>query len=197
MATTRFARRLWTWWRIDVATDVTDDSLIWREGTLDDAAALAEFGARAFAETFAADNDPSDMAAYLPTAYGEALQRAELLDPHVEFWVVEQRGALAAYAMLRIGGTDPSVHALRPLQIERFYVDATWHGRGIAGALMSRAFERAHTHHADALWLGVWERNARAIRFYEKHGFQAVGRQTFQLGSDLQNDLVMSRPAIA
>ena len=172
---------------------MTDDSLIWREGTLDDAAALAEFGARAFAETFAGDNDPSDMAAYLPTAYGEALQRAELLDHRVEFWVVEQHGALAAYAMLRIGGTDPSVHAQRPLQIERFYVDATWHGRGIAGALMSRAFERAHAHHADALWLGVWERNARAIAFYQRWGFRIVGDHVFQLGTDAQRDLIMER----
>lgn len=166
----------------------------WRRGTLADAATIAAFGARVFAETFGADNNPDDLAAYLSSAYAESLQREELLDASVEYLLAEtDAGVLAAFAMLRIETGEPSVQGAHPLQIERFYVDAPFHGTGLAAQLMARCLERATAHGADVVWLGVWERNVRAIRFYEKHGFMVVGRQIFHVGSDPQNDLVLAR----
>ena len=44
------------------------------------------------------------------------------------------------------------------------------------------------------IWLGVWERNARAISFYERWVFEKVGDHVFRLGSDDQTDLIMARP---
>jgi GNAT superfamily N-acetyltransferase len=80
------------------------------------------------------------------------------------------------------------------VELERFYVDQRWHGRGIAAQLMDAVLRVARGLDGDALWLGVWERNAKAIRFYEKQGFECVGAQTFRLGSDVQHDDVMRRP---
>ena len=57
---------------------------------------------------------------------------------------------------------------------------------------MNACIEQARAWHADELWLGVWEKNPRAIAFYQKTGLRVVGRQTFQLGRDLQHDFVMS-----
>jgi ribosomal protein S18 acetylase RimI-like enzyme len=76
----------------------------------------------------------------------------------------------------------------------RFYVDRPWFGRGVAPALMAACAAEARRRGGDVLWLGVWERNARAIAFYEKCGFRRVGIQPFQLGSDRQTDYVMARP---
>jgi ribosomal protein S18 acetylase RimI-like enzyme len=159
-----------------------------RRAVPSDAAALAEIAERTFRETFAKDNHPDDLNAYLSQAYGESQQRSELEDPQQPALLVEDDGKLIAYAQLR---HQPSEHG--DLEIWRFYVDSAHHGRGIAQNLMNACFETARQRGAKTIWLGVWERNARAIAFYEKCGFHDIGSHPFMVGSDLQTDRLMQR----
>ncbi len=80
----------------------------------------------------------------------------------------------------------------RATEIARIYADHHWHGHGLGAALLRACIETAQEWGAEVIWLGVWERNPRAIAFYEKHGFRAVGEQEFQLGADRQRDVVMA-----
>jgi diamine N-acetyltransferase len=163
-----------------------------RTSTIADAEALAELGARTFRETFAKDNTPEDMARYLAEHFGGGLQRAELEDSSVRFLLLLAESAPAGYVKLRAGTSGP--RGKRPLEICRFYVDRKWHGSGAAVTLMEAIHTLASREGHDALWLAVWEHNARAIRFYEKHGFARVGEQPFRLGIDTQTDWVMACP---
>ena len=79
------------------------------------------------------------------------------------------------------------------LEISRFYVDRPWHGRGLARVLMSACIAEARSRGADALWLLVYQDNARAVAFYEKSGFRRAGTQPFKLGSRVDQDWVMVR----
>jgi ribosomal protein S18 acetylase RimI-like enzyme len=158
-----------------------------------DAADIAEFGARVFAETFAADNTPDDLAAYLASAFGEHVQRAEIDNAQNVYLLATIAGVVCAIALVELGATDPAVTGPAPVRIERFYVDFAHHGRGVAPALMDACVETARSLGGHTLWLGVWEKNRRAIRFYEKHGFHDVGTQIFMMGSDTQTDRVMAR----
>jgi len=94
---------------------------------------------------------------------------------------------------LRLGHPTACIAAARPAEIQRIYVDAPWHGGGIAQALMAAMLEHARIAGADRVWLGVWERNPRARRFYEKSGFAIAGDHAFVLGREVQRDLVMAR----
>jgi ribosomal protein S18 acetylase RimI-like enzyme len=164
-----------------------------RQGMPSDADRLARFAARAFEEAFGAENDPADMALYLSGAYGFAQQSRELADPGMATLVAEVDRTLAGFAQLR-GGDPPGVVAgRRPLELWRFYVDRSWQGRGVAQALMDAVVAEAGRRGAGVLWLGVWERNARARAFYRKCGFEDVGTQPFMLGTDRQTDRIMSR----
>lgn len=165
-----------------------------RSAVPDDAATLATLGARTFAETFAEHNDPQDMARYLAIAYGEAIQRRELEDDNVRYLLLEEGGAPAGYAMLRLRSPSPAVADGAPLEIKRFYLAREYHGLGLADALMAACERVAREQGSATIWLAVWERNARAMRFYARHGFREVGSQPFLLGGDLQRDLVMARP---
>ncbi len=156
-----------------------------------DAEALAELGVRTFRETFAKDNTPADMALYLAEHFGGELQRAELEDPAVLFLLLEAEGRPAGYVKLRRGTAN--ARGRRPLEICRFYVDRPWHGGGAALELMHAVEATAQRDGHDEVWLAVWEHNARAIRFYQKHGFARVGEQLFRLGADEQTDWVMAR----
>lgn len=154
-----------------------------RRGTPDDASALAELGARTFRDAFAAGNTAEDLELYLTKTYGEPQQRRELADPRNLALLVEEQGVLIAFAQLRRTGDQ--------LEIARFYVDRTHHGTGVARELMDHVLATARDLGIARIFLGVWERNPRAIRFYEKCGFVDVGSQPFLVGTDLQTDRVM------
>jgi ribosomal protein S18 acetylase RimI-like enzyme len=151
----------------------------------DDAAALAALARETFVDAFGADNTAEDMAAYIAAEFGEAQQRREILDPNIVTLLIDD----VAYAQLR--RTPGAPHG--QVELARFYVRRAHHGRGVAQALMSAVIDHARALGAAALWLGVWERNARAIAFYGKCGFERCGTQPFLLGRDLQTDLVMRR----
>lgn len=160
-----------------------------------DAAPLAELAERTFRATFEAMNTPEDMALHCATHYSEAIQAAEILDPAVTTLLSEQDGQLIGYAQLRWDPAPPCVVAERPAEVQRLYVDAAWHGQGVAQDLLGHALHLAAEGGADQIWLGVWERNPRAIAFYRKFGFVAVGAHVFPLGTDPQRDIIMVRPA--
>ena len=154
-----------------------------------DAVRLAEFAARTFKDTFGAANRREDIDTYLARAYGESQQAREIADPGVITLLAEEDGVLAGFAQLR---TAPR----GKIEIARFYVDLPWQGRGVAQTLMQAVIEEAQRAHGKVLWLGVWERNDRAIAFYSKCGFRDTGSQPFLLGGDLQTDRVMVRSLI-
>ena len=169
-------------------------SVVVRPAGAQDAPWLAALAERTFRETYAAYNTPDDMDRYVAEHFGAARQETELRDPRGVTLVAEVDGRAAGYAQLGRGDTPACVTGAAPLEVVRFYVDRPWHGRGVAQTLMAAAVEAARTGGARTLWLGVWERNPRAIAFYRKCGFGDVGAQTFVLGTDHQRDRVLARP---
>lgn len=160
-----------------------------------DAPALAQLASSTFAEAFGADNRPEDVAQHVARAYDAAIQAREIADPLLDTLLCEAANELIAYAQLREGGSAPTgVPVGRSVELWRFYIARPWHGRGLAAELMRRVVEAAHARGAHDLWLGVWEHNHRARRFYEKCGFAQVGSHAFVLGTDVQTDLVLSAP---
>jgi ribosomal protein S18 acetylase RimI-like enzyme len=165
-----------------------------RRGTVDDAVLLAELGAQTFSETFAVNNTPEDMAAYLASAFNPKQQAAELGDPRVTFQVAEIDRLAVGYAMLRSGPAPDGVTGARPIELVRLYVSRASLGSGVGAALMQACIDEAKQKAFQTLWLGVWEHNKRAQAFYRKWNFETVGTHIFQLGADRQTDLIMQFP---
>lgn len=165
-----------------------------RLATEGDAATLADLARTTFYETFAADNDPEDMAIHLGRAYGVDQQKAELLNPDLTSLIVEDRGTAMAYAQLRFGQVPQCITGMEPIELWRFYVSKRWHGRGVAQQLMDRVKTEGRSRGARTLWLGVWEKNDRARAFYSKCGFADAGEHIFLFGTDPQTDRVMVAP---
>ena len=168
-------------------------NLIIRLGNPGDAALLAELGARTFSETFAADNTPEDMAAYLASSFSPAQQAAELADPCCSYQIAEVNGVATGYALLREGNVPPTVAGHRAIELVRLYVSRERLGSGVGAALMQACIDEASERGYETLWLGVWENNHRAQEFYRKWNFIEVGTHLFQLGDDPQTDILMQR----
>lgn len=164
-----------------------------RRGTLADAVLLSELGARTFSDTFAADNTAEDLAEYIAKSFSVAQQTAELEDPASTFLIAEVDGRAAGYAKLHAGAPEKELESANPVELVRLYVSREWLGRGLGEQLMRACLDEARHAGHDTIWLGVWERNARAQAFYRKWNFREFGEHMFQLGSDLQRDLLMER----
>ena len=176
--------------------DAPDTDIVLRRASAGDAARIATFAAASFTDTFATQNRPEDMATYLAEAFGEAVQRAELSDPDCTVFIAERDGEIVGYAMLRDGPHPPCVADANAIEIARLYAGQRWIGAGIGALLMQRCLVEASSRGRRTIWLGVWERNVRAIAFYQRWHFSIVGSQPFQLGTDRQNDRVMARRVV-
>lgn len=164
-----------------------------------DAARLSRLAAMTFRDTFEAENTPEDMERYLAEAFTPQQQAAEIADPDCTILVAEQdlssgHAELVGYAHLASASAPEVVAGPAPIELKRLYVARAWHGQGVAQVLMNAVLDAARARGAKTLWLGVWERNARAVAFYEKYGFTRVGEHSFVLGSDVQTDWVFARP---
>ena len=169
-----------------------------RTATIADAERLSRFAATTFRETFADENSPDDMARYLAEAFSPERQAAEIADPMGTVLLAERHEPpgdtdLLGYVHLVSGTAPAAVQGPSALELKRLYVARAFHGQGIAHSLMDAALDAARARGAKTLWLGVWERNSRALGFYYKYGFTRVGEHTFVLGDDRQTDWVLAR----
>ncbi len=164
-----------------------------RRASRHDAKQLSLLAEKTFRQAFDGVNTPEDMALHCRTSYSEAIQAQEISDPNMATLLCECEEGLVGFAQLRWGDAPSCVAAKSPGEIQRLYVVGDCHGTGVAQELMNAGIDEMRDRRSDVVWLGVWERNPRAISFYRKFGFVEVGDHVFRLGSDPQRDIVMAR----
>jgi ribosomal protein S18 acetylase RimI-like enzyme len=172
---------------------MTISKIFVRTASSGDVIDIAELGARTFLTSFAADNRPEDVETYVADSFNRETIAREIADPNSVFFLVVLDDIIIGYTKLRKGITLECVDGPNPIELERIYVDADHQGIGAGKMLMRAATDYAREEGYQAIWLGVWEKNAGARRFYERAGFVLVGSKYFMVGNDRQNDVVMSR----
>jgi ribosomal protein S18 acetylase RimI-like enzyme len=118
---------------------------------------------------------------------------AEILTPASKFFFAMHESLPVGYLKINQGSAQTVLPNDQGVEIERIYVDLLFKGAGIGKSFISKAVEIADESHAKYLWLGVWEDNNSAIRFYEKNGFEKFGKHIFKLGDDEQTDLLLKK----
>ncbi|UOG73476.1 GNAT family N-acetyltransferase [Hymenobacter tibetensis] len=162
-----------------------------RQATLADVSQVQHIGRQTFLETFAASNSEDNMRTYLEEGFAAEKLTAELQESHSAFYVAEQAGRVIGYLKVNTGPAQTEQHTANALEVERLYVLQEFHGQRVGQLLYEQALHLARQAQAECLWLGVWEDNPRAIRFYQKNGFVAFDQHVFKLGDDEQIDILM------
>lgn len=161
----------------------------YRDAVVADAASLARFAHDTWMATFGGLPYPADdLREYLAAAYGEEVQRAELADPKVRYRLALRDANIIGYSMM--GELKMPVEDQTGLELYRLYVDESVKGAGIAPSLMQDCVDWARALGAKALYLGVWEDNHRAQRFYRRFGFEHYGEWQFMVGNHADRDLI-------
>ena len=152
---------------------------------------LQNIGRRTFKESFGDENSDSDMKRYLNEKFNSEKIKSELINPNSTFYFAETGRSIVGYLKLNKGDAQTENTNENALEIERIYVLKEFQGKQVGQMLFDKSLQVARLNHVDYLWLGVWEKNARAIKFYAKNNFKRFGEHVFELGADLQTDVMM------
>lgn len=159
----------------------------------EDQSALQKLSASTYYETFAPFNTAENMKKYLDGAFGGDSLKRELSCAQSEFFFALCDGVPAGYLKLNEAPGQTDINDPRSLEIQRIYVSAEYQRLGLGALLMKKALSAAAEAGKDYVWLGVWEKNEKALAFYKKYGFVQTGTHIFDLGGDKQTDLLLCR----
>jgi GNAT superfamily N-acetyltransferase len=164
-----------------------------RQATAADAALLAELGKQSFYEAFCEMTSPEDMAAYLQSAFNTADIEDQIMDERSIFFIADADELAAGYVYACPTAAPDCIRDTTAIQLVRLYLRKKFYGRAVGDALMQVVIDRSRACGYQSIWLSSWELNHRANAFYSKWQFEIVGRQKFTVGSDIQDDYILSR----
>ena len=168
-------------------------NLTFRKPTKEDVLTLQAFSIKTYYDTFMNGNSERVMQAYLDEAFAAEKLTKELCNPDSTFLFLYADGILAGYLKVNRAPSQTDLNDPESLELERIYTAKEFQGNGIGQVLMDKAVAIAKEYNKTYIWLGVWEKNERALAFYGKNGFVKIGEHAFYMGDDCQNDFVMRK----
>lgn len=165
----------------------------WRQAHTDDADALAQLGAATFLETFAFDHPGKQLVAHLKSEHTADYYAAKLADDQVDILIGETPlGAPVGYLMM-VSAEHSGLQDVGDIELKRIYLLGPWQGGGNGTDLMSRALDIAKKRQAKRILLSVYEKNHKAVAFYERAGFTQIGETVFMVGDIAFRDMVYAK----
>ncbi len=152
---------------------------------------LQHISKQTFFETFSEDNSEENMRKYLNEKFNNDILTSELNNVNSEFYFATVNNTVIGYIKLNYELAQTEINDKNSLEIERIYVLKEFYGKKVGQLLFDYALQIAKKTKLNYLWLGVWEKNIRAINFYNKNGFVEFNKHIFKLGDDEQTDIMM------
>jgi ribosomal protein S18 acetylase RimI-like enzyme len=162
-----------------------------RKATVSDLETIQKISIQTFIETFAAVNTPENIADYIKNSLNSAQLTTELKNLNSQFYIAYSNDEVVGYLKINFGDSQTESINENTLEVQRIYVLQNFHGKNIGQLLLEEVKKIAQTIGVDYIWLGVWEENHKALRFYTKNGFVVFDKHVFIMGNDEQTDLLM------
>lgn len=158
-----------------------------------DVQALAALARVTFYEAYDTLTRPSDLDAYTAEHYSLTQIARELADPRLAIWLGLHGEEAVGFLQLAVVAPPSEVKGRRPLKLDRLYLRKSAWGLGLGRRFMELMLRTAAERGHDSVWLSVWEKNPRALRFYQNWGFIDIGWEIFPTGEDRSIDRLMER----
>ncbi len=152
---------------------------------------LLSISRKTFIDAFENHNNPDDFKAYMETAFSREQILRELTNPQMSFYLVYSEDEPIAYFKLNEDEAQRDIKDENAMELERIYVKSEFQRNKIGHFMLNNIKRIAVSKNKSYLWLGVWEKNGKAIRFYEKNGFIKFGKHPYFIGTDKQMDWLM------
>ena len=162
-----------------------------RPCTIADLEVLVNLGRRTFIKAFEKDNKPEDFKEYLDSAFGEERLLKELQDINSAYYFINMDSSLVGYIKLNENEAQSDIKDINSIELERIYVLSEFQGQGIGEWILAQVISMAKAKNRSYVWLGVWEHNPKAIKFYQRLGFYKFGSHPYFIGNDEQTDWLL------
>ena len=169
------------------------NDLIIRRANVEDAKLISVIGTVSFYEAYFEQDNAHDLANYIYESFELNKIRAEIADEDAAFFIIFTGGKAVGYAKLRENSKADCIESENSVELQRIYIIERVYGAGIGAALLEFCLETAKQKGFETLWLGVWEENKRAQKFYAKHGFTRVGELDFPYGETVGRNFVLEK----
>ena len=153
--------------------------------------ALQVISTQTFSETFTVHNTEEDMNNYIESSFNLANLKSQLDNNNSKFYFALDGENVVGYLKVNWGVAQTELQDPTSIEVERIYVLKSHHGKNVGVALYEKALSVAKAFNFEFIWLGVWEKNERAIQFYKKNGLVEFDKHLFKLGNDVQTDILM------
>ena len=166
-----------------------------RQVTEADLPLLGQLERSTFTETFQSVYDAADLQTFLAERKSDAAIRQEWGQPHSYYYIIYEGATAAGFLKINLF-RQPDEGTILPapvMEVEKIYVQQAFQGKKLGQALMEHAYHIAREHFVCTVWLGVWEHNLSARRFYEKEGYVTFGEHSFNVGRQRDRDLLMQK----
>jgi ribosomal protein S18 acetylase RimI-like enzyme len=162
-----------------------------RKATISDLETIQEISKQTFIETFTEVNTPENMDNYIQENFNAQQIALEINNPESAFYLAILDHQAIAYLKINFGNAQTETRNLQAMEIQRIYVLKNFHGKQIGQLLLNKAIKIGQESGVETIWLGVWEKNYKAIQFYNNNDFVEFDQHNFTLGNDVQTDLLM------
>lgn len=163
-----------------------------KKATILDQEAIQNISIKTFVSTFSDVNTPENMQDYIDTAFNNQQLANEINNPKTQFYLALHQDLVIGYLKVNFDGAQTESGYLNSLEIHRIYVLEDYHGKKVGQLLFDKAVTIAKENNLKQIWLGVWEKNVKAIAFYTKNDFKKIAEHDFVLGNEKQTDYIMS-----
>lgn len=146
-----------------------------------DAPMLSKLGGATLLQSHGHSAPPEIMNAYVARSFSEAACCAELEAEANIFEAIFYNGEPAGYSKIILNCAHPAVPLQPVTKLERIYLLQEFYDRKLGRELLLQAIDCSGAGGDKGMWLDVWQENKRAISFYQKAGFEVVGKGAFRL----------------
>ena len=167
--------------------------LSYKKCSIDNLETLIKVSRKTFIDAFEHQNNPEDFKNYMSQAFDDNEVKNQLLDDHIIFYLVYTTHDLVGYFKLNTNEAQKEKFKNSNVELERFYVLKAFQNQGIGALMLLKVLDIARQYRGDFLWLGVWQKNKDAIRFYELQGFKKFESHPYFIGKDRQIDWIMKK----
>ncbi|WP_299526473.1 GNAT family N-acetyltransferase [uncultured Lutibacter sp.] len=165
--------------------------LSFKKCTLENLVKLVEISKSTFINAFEKDNNPLDFNSYIDFAFSQEKIKSELLNSNSTFYFTYFKNELVGYFKLNENEAQTEKFNKKTIELERIYVLKKFQNKQLGKHILLEIIRIVKTKQVSFLWLGVWEKNLAAIRFYERYNFKKFDTHFYYIGNDKQTDWLM------
>lgn len=135
----------------------------------------------------------NDVLKYLNENFSVSKTKQDSNNPKKLFYIIYEDDLPVGYAKLLINASNENVTSKNSGKLERIFILNDFIPLKIGQQLLNFVEDKAKALKLDTIWLTVYIKNKRAIRFYEKNEYKNVGPLNFLVNGKAYENIVFSK----